>query len=63
MARIENYIFSFLMFVLTISIGMLAWFLVDLNNRVRAYEEETPITILTEMRADIKSIKTALKIP
>ena len=42
--------------------GMLGWFLADLNNRVRAYEEETPITILTEMRVDIKSIKAALKI-
>ena len=63
MSKIENYIFSILLFVLTVSIGMLGWFLVDLNNRVRAYEEETHITILKEMRADIKSIKAALNVP
>ena len=58
----KNLLLSSFLFILTITMGMLGWFLADLNNRVRAYEEETPITILTEMRVDIKSIKAALKI-
>lgn len=61
--KTANYIFSAFMFLLTIAVGMLGWFLIDLHSRVRAYEEETPITILKEMRADLKDIKAALKIP
>mgnify|MGYP001612239640 CR=1 FL=1 len=60
--KTANYIFSAFMFILTVTVGMLGWFLVDLHSRVRAYEEETPIIILREMRDDIKLIKSALKI-
>lgn len=61
--KTANYIFSAFMFILTITVGMLGWFLVDLHSRVRAFEEDAPVAILLEMRQDIKDIKTALKIP
>ena len=60
--KTANYIFSAFMFILTITVGMLGWFLVDINGRVRAFEEETPITILKEMREDLKDIKRVLNI-
>ena len=50
------------LYALSLVVAMLAWFLVDLNYRVRAYEEETPIIILQEMRDDIRAIKKALHV-